>query len=79
LIWRLDEVYLKINGGMALARHQRRRGGARCRGADRADQRVALKLMRELLKKRIVVLDRSVTDDLKSYGAALRAWDRKPP
>jgi transposase-like protein len=36
------------------------------------DQRAALKLMRKLLKKYGFVPDRMITDDLRSYGSAVR-------
>jgi hypothetical protein len=38
----------------------------------RNDKRVALKLMRKLLKKYGFAPDRMITDDLRSYGAAAR-------
>jgi transposase-like protein len=38
----------------------------------RRDKNAALKLMRKLLKKYAMVPDRLVTDDLRSYGAAVR-------
>jgi hypothetical protein len=37
------------------------------------DKHAALKLMRKLLKKYGFVLDRMITDDLRSYGVAARA------
>ena len=38
----------------------------------RRNKRAALKLMRKLLKKYAFVPDRLVTDDLRSYAAAVR-------
>ncbi len=73
-IWHLDEVYLKIDGRMAYL--------WRAVDADREvldvlvqskrDKRAALKLMRRLLKKYAVVPERMITDDLRSYSAAVR-------
>ena len=72
--WHLDEVYLKINGRMA---YLWRAGGAEGEVLDvliqsRRNKRAALKLMRKLLKKYAFVPDRLVTDDLRSYAAAVR-------
>jgi putative transposase len=74
LIWHLDEVYLKIDGKMM---YLWRAVDAEGEVLDvlvqsRRDKRAAVKLMRKLLKKYAVVPDRLVTDDLKSYGAAVR-------
>ncbi len=61
-IWHLDEVYLKIDGRMVyLWRVQSKR-----------NKHAALKLMRKLLKKYAFVPERLVTDDLRSYSAAVR-------
>ena len=44
------------------------------------NKHAALKLMRKLLKKYAFVPERLVTDDLRSYSAAVReSWDRTPP
>ena len=43
------------------------------------DKHAALKLMRKLLKKYGFVPERMITDNLRSYGAAARPWDREPP
>src|SRR6202045_3918240 len=49
----------------------RRRGGsARRVGPEQKEQRAALKLMRNLLKKYGFVPDKLVTDELRSYAAA---------
>ena len=43
------------------------------------NKHAALKLMRKLLKKYAFAPERLVTDDLRSYGAAvLDLWDRTP-
>jgi putative transposase len=71
--WHLDEVYLKINGRMVYL----------WRAVDgegevldvliqsRRNKRAALKLMRKLLRKYGYVPDKLVTDDLRSYAAAV--------
>ena len=73
-IWLLEEVYLKIDGRMmylwravdgegevldVLLRSKR-------------DKRATVKLMRKLPKKYAMVPDRLVTDDLRSYRAAVQ-------
>ena len=70
--WHLDEVYLKIAGRMV---YLWRAVDAEGEVLDvlvqsRRNKRVALKLMRKLLKKYGFVPDKLVTDDLKSYAAA---------
>jgi putative transposase len=72
--WHLDEVYLKIDGQMVNL----------WRAVDTEDEVLdvlvqskrnkpaALKLMRKLLKNYAFVPERLITDDLRSYGAAVR-------
>ena len=72
--WHHDEVYLKINGRMV---YLWRAVDAEGEVLDvliqsRRNKRAALKLMRKLLKKYAFVPDRLVTDDLRSYAAAVR-------
>ncbi len=72
--WRLDEVYLKIDGRTL---DLRRAVDAEGEVLDvlvqsKRNKRAALKLMRKLLKKYACVPERLVTDDLRSYGAAVR-------
>jgi hypothetical protein len=72
--WHLDEVYLKIDGRMV---YLWRAVDAEGEGLDglvqsKRNKPAALKLMRKLLKKYAFVPDRLVTDDLRSYGAAVR-------
>jgi putative transposase len=71
--WHLDEVYLKIDGRMA---YLWRAVDAEGEVLDvlvqsKRNKRAALKLMRKLLKKYCFVPDKLVTDDLKSYTAAV--------
>jgi putative transposase len=71
--WHLDEVYLKIDGRMA---YLWRAVDAEGEVLDilvqsRRNKRAALKLMRKLLKNYGFVPDKLVTDDLKSYTAAV--------
>src|SRR5476651_736205 len=73
-IWHLDEVYLKIDGRMV---YLWRAVDAEGEVLDvlvqtRRNKQAALKLMRKLLKKYSFVPDKLVTDDLRSYGAAIR-------
>src|SRR5208282_5242273 len=73
-IWRLDEVYLKIDGRML---YLWRAVDAEGEVLDvlvqsKRNRHAALKLMRKLLKKYAFVPERLVTDDLRSYGAAVR-------
>ena len=73
-IWRLDEVYLKIDGKMT---YLWRAVDAEGEVLDvlvqsKRDKPAARKLMRKLLKKYAMIPDRLVTDDLRSYGAAAR-------
>src|SRR6201997_2582070 len=72
--WHLDEVYLKIDGRMA---YLWRAVDAEGEVLDvlvqsRRNKRAALKLMRKLLKKYGFVPEKLVTDDLKSYAAAVK-------
>jgi putative transposase len=72
--WHLDEVYLKIDGRMV---YLWRAVDAEGEVLDvlvqaKRDKRAALKLMRKLLKKYGLVPDKLVTDDLRSYAAAIR-------
>jgi transposase-like protein len=72
--WHLDEVYLKIDGRML---YLWRAVDAEGEVLDvlvqsKRNKHAALKLMRELLKKYAFVPERLVTDDLRSYGAAVR-------
>ncbi len=72
--WRLDEVYLKIDGRML---YLWRAVDAEGEVLDvlvqsKRNEYAALKLMRKLLKKYAFVPERLVTDDLRSYGAAVR-------
>jgi putative transposase len=73
MMWHLDEVYLKIDGRMA---YLWRAVDAEGEVLDvlvqsKRNKRAALKLMRKLLKKYGFVPDKLVTDDLKSYTAAV--------
>src|SRR6266481_9221984 len=73
-VWHLDEVYLKIDGRMV---YLWRAVDAEGEVLDvlvqsKRDKHAALKLMRKLLKKYAFVPERLVTDDLRSYGAAVR-------
>ena len=73
-VWHLDEVYTKINGKMVYL----------CRAVDdegtvldlvvqrRRNTKVALRLLRQLLKNQGVDPTKIVTDRLGSYGAALK-------
>jgi transposase-like protein len=72
--WHLDEVYLKIDGRML---YLWRAVDAEGEVLDvlvqsKRNKHAALKLMRKLLKKCAFVPERLVTDDLRSYGAAVR-------
>jgi transposase-like protein len=73
--WHLDEVYLKINGRMV---YLWRAVDAEGEVLDvliqsRRNRKAALKLMRKLLKKYAFVPNSLVTDDLRSYAAAVHA------
>jgi transposase-like protein len=73
-IWHLDEVYLRIDGRMA---YLWRAVDAEGEVLDalvqsKRNKPAALKLMRKLLKKYAFVPEQLVTDDLRSYGAAVR-------
>ena len=72
--WRLGEVYLKIDGRML---YLWRAVDAEGEVLDvlvqsKRNKHAALKLMRKLLKKYAFVPERLVTEDLRSYGAAVR-------
>src|SRR5947209_3689858 len=72
--WHLDEVYLKIDGRMV---YVWRAVDAEGEVLDvlvqsKRNKHAALKLMRELLRKFAFVPERLVTDDLRSYSAAVR-------
>ena len=72
--WHLDEVYLKIDGRMV---YLWRAVDAEGEVLDvliqsKRNKHSALKLMRKLLKKYAFVPERLVTDDLRSYSAAVR-------
>ena len=72
--WHLDEVYLKIDGRML---YLWRAVDAEGEVLDvlvqsKRNKHAALKLMRKLLKKYAFLPERLVTDDLRSYGAAVR-------
>jgi transposase-like protein len=72
--WHLDEVYLKIDGQMV---YLWRAVDAEGEVLDvlvqsKRNKHAALKLMRKLLKKYAFVPERLVTDDLRSYSAAVR-------
>ena len=76
--WHLDEVYIKIDGRLV---YLWRAVDAEGEVLDvlvqsKRDKRAALKLMRKLLKKIGFVPDKIVTDDLRSYGAAVRGDGR---
>ncbi len=72
--WHLDEVYLKIDGGMAyLWRAVDAEGEVLDVLVQSRRNKHALKLMRKLRKKYAFVPERLVTDDLRSYDAAARA------
>ena len=73
MTWHLDEVYLKIGGRMA---YLWRAVDAEGEVLDvlvqaRRNKRAALKLMRKLLKKYSFIPNKLVTDDLRSYAAAV--------
>ena len=72
-VWHLDEVYLKIDGRMV---YLWRAVDAEGEVLDvlvqsKRDKHAALKLMRKLLRNYAVVPERTVTDDLRSYAAAI--------
>jgi putative transposase len=72
--WHLDEVYLKIDGRMV---YLWRAVDAEGEVLDvlvqsKRNKHAALKLMRKLLKKYAFVPERLVTDDLRSYSAAVQ-------
>ena len=71
--WHLDEVYLKIDGRMV---YLWRAVDAEGEVLDvlvqsKRNRHAALKLMRKLLRKYAFVPERLVTDDLRSYSAAV--------
>ena len=72
--WHLDEVYLKIDGRMV---YLWRAVDAQGEVLDvlvqsKRNKHAALRLMRKLLRKYAFVPERLVTDDLRSYSAAVR-------
>ena len=72
--WHLDEVYLKIDGRMV---YLWRAVDAEGEVLDvlvqsKRNKHAALKLMRKLLRKYAFVPERLVTDDLRSYSAAVQ-------
>ncbi len=72
--WHLDEVYLKIDGRMV---YLWRAVDAEGEVLDvlvqsKRNKHAALELMRKLLKKNAFVPERLVTNDLRSYSAAVR-------
>src|SRR5262249_50813350 len=70
--WHLDEVYLKIDGMAYLWRAVDAEGEVLdVLVQSKRNKRAALKLMRKLLKRYGFVPDKFVTDDLKSYTAAV--------
>ncbi len=74
MTWHLDEVYLKIDGRMV---YLWRAVDAEGEVLDvlvqsKRNKHAAMKLMRKLLKKYAFVPERLVTDDLRSYSAAVR-------
>jgi putative transposase len=71
--WQLDEVYQKIDGRMV---HLWRAADAESKVLDilvqsKRNNHAALKLMRKPSKKYAFVPERLVTDDLRSYSAAV--------
>jgi len=79
--WHLDEVYLKIDGRMV---YLWRAVDAEGEVLDvlvqsKRNKHAALKLMRKLLKKYAFVPERLVTDDLRSYSAAVRDLGNRAP
>src|ERR1700674_2868143 len=71
--WHLDEVYLKIDGRMV---YLWRAVDAEGEVLDvlvqsKRNRHAAVKLMRKLLRKYAFVPERLVTDDLRSYSAAV--------
>jgi hypothetical protein len=79
--WHLDEVYLKTGGRMVYLWPAVDAEGEvlDVLVQSKRNKHAALKLVRKLLKKYAFVPERLVTDDLRSYGAAAHAGDRKPP
>ena len=73
--WHLDEVFLKIGGKIVyLWRAVDDEGEVLdILVQSKRDRKAALKLLRKLLKRQGYVPDAIVTDQLRSYGAALRA------
>ena len=72
--WHLDEVYLKIDGRMV---YLWRAVDAEGEVLDvlvqsKRNKHAALKLMRKLMRKYAFAPERLVTDDLRSYSAAVR-------
>jgi putative transposase len=74
--WRLDEVYLKVDGRMV---YLWRAVDAEGEVLDvlvqsKRNKHAALKLMRKLLREYAFVPERLVTDDLRSYSAAVHVF-----
>jgi putative transposase len=71
--WHLDEVYLKIDGRMVYLWLSVDAEGEvlDVLVQSKRNKHAALKLMRKLLKKYAFVPERLITDDLRSYGAAV--------
>ncbi len=70
--WRLDEVYLKIAGRMVYLWRADDAEGEVLDVLVQSKRSKQLKPMRKPLKKYGFVPDRTITDDLRSYGAAAR-------
>lgn len=72
--WHLDEVYLKIDGRLVYLWRAVDSEGEVLDVLLQAkrNKRAALKLLRRLLKKHGFIPERLITDDLRSYGAAVR-------
>lgn len=72
--WHLDEVYLKIDGRLVYLWRAVDSEGEVLEVLVQAkrNKQSALKLMRKLLKRYGFIPERLITDDLRSYGAAVR-------
>jgi putative transposase len=72
--WHLDEVYLKIDGRMVYLWWAVDAEGEvlDVLVQSKRNKQAALKLMRKLLKKYAIVPERMITDDFRSYSAAVR-------
>lgn len=73
--WHLDEVYLKIDGHLVYLWRAVDSEGEVLEVLVQAkrNKQSALKLMRKLLKRYGFIPERLITDDLRSYGAAILA------